>query len=71
MVLGRGRVVAGFLFEHSCSSAGHDILKFVVEVFCCHVVSRRVGVGRVEGCGRVVMGRGLRMVSVSRVFVPN
>ena len=56
-VVGRDRVVVGLLFLRGRSTAGHDILEFVVEVFCCRAVSSRVGGGRVEGCRRVGIGR--------------
>ena len=49
MVVVRDRVVVGLLILRGCITARHEIFEFVVEVLCCWVAGRRVGVGRVEG----------------------
>ena len=54
----------GLLFLCGCSTAGHDIFEFVVEVSCCCVGGRRVGLGRIEGLFLVCL------VSVHRALVP-
>ena len=64
MVVVRVRVIVELLFLRGCGTAGHHIFAFVVEVLCCRVVGRRVGVGRVEGLFLVCL------VSVYCVFVP-
>ena len=57
MVVVRDRVVAGLLFLRGCSTAGHHTLELVLEVICCCVVGRRVGVGRAEGLLLMCFGK--------------
>ena len=61
------RLVLCWVLSFCVVVARRDILEFVVEVFCCRAVSRRVGVGRVGGCG-VGRAEGLILVCLVSVY---